>query len=170
MPSGKRLTVQENNRFVENGIFATGELIDRALRMHGKNSLYEKDDNGVIPLDKILAPIRRQYEKWVPSFQMLDDYDRDPNESEEDKNLVLLWWMDHDSVTRSQAQQAQDTYSMWGYRKYLVWVVNALYRYAKEQGLSDEDIASARTPLVKWVADAVRKARMKNANKEATEQ
>jgi hypothetical protein len=73
MPSGKRLTIQENNRLVENGIFATGELIDRALRMHGKNSLYEKDDNGVIPLDKLLAPLRRQYEKWVASYQMLDD-------------------------------------------------------------------------------------------------
>lgn len=169
MTSGKRLTVRENNRLVENGIFATGELIDRALRKYGKKSLYEKDENGVIPLDKILAPLRSQYEKWVPSYQMLDDYDRDPNVSEEDKNLVLLWWMDHVSVTRSQAQQAEDNYSMWGYRKYLVWVVNALYRYAKEQGLSDEDIASARTPLEKWVADAVREARMKKANKESTE-
>ncbi len=173
MTSGKRSTISENSmRFLDKGVIATAELIERALRKHGKKSLYEKDDNGIISLDKLITPLRRQYEKWIESYQMLDDYERDPNVSEDHKNLVLLWWMDHDSITPSQAQQAEETYSIWGYGKYCLWVINALYRYAKEQGLSEEDVAAVRTPLEKWVADVVREAlaQRKKSKQESIEQ
>jgi hypothetical protein len=158
MTSGKKLTRIQNRRLIDSLLFATSELIDKALLAHGKSGLYEQDANRITPIDRLFAPLRQQYENWVASGQIVEDYDRDPNVSDNDKKLVLMWRIPKIyPLTRAQAQQAQDTITIWGYRRYGHWIIDALFRYAHEQGLSDEDIWATLPPDERKRVDEIEK-------------
>jgi hypothetical protein len=116
-------------------------VIDDALRMNGKRGLFDPDDEGVILLETLVAPMRELYEEWIHSRHVVLDFSADPKVSPRDQAAARLWMAGLLRVSDpDRADQIQSRIQLWLYSKYAARVVRTLWSYAQDEGVDGEQL------------------------------